>query len=72
MAPEMVKQEEYNRSVDWWALGVLIYELVTGTPPFNNATGKDNSQEHIIRRIRRREPKYPKWFTPELVDLLQV
>lgn len=86
---------------DWWALGVLIYELITGTPPFNNPSGKDvcnafdfnagdifsslqcvtallliyasmqNSQDHIIRRIRRKEPKYPRWFSDELVDLLQ-
>lgn len=41
MPAEMVRQDAYNRSVDWWALGVLIYELLTGTPPFNNPDGKD-------------------------------
>lgn len=34
MAPEVVSQAEYTRVVDWWALGVFIFEMVTGRPPF--------------------------------------
>ncbi|XP_041431229.1 serine/threonine-protein kinase N3-like [Xenopus laevis] len=31
MAPEIVKEEEYTRAVDWWALGVIVYEMLLGT-----------------------------------------
>jgi serine/threonine protein kinase len=34
MAPELFRQSGHNKGVDWWALGVLIYEMVVGTPPF--------------------------------------
>ena len=34
MAPEMLKAKAYSFSVDWWALGTLMYELLIGIPPF--------------------------------------
>ena len=35
MAPEMIKASKgYSHSVDWWALGTLLYELLIGIPPF--------------------------------------
>ncbi len=34
MAPEMIKKENYDISIDIWSLGVLFYELVTGKSPF--------------------------------------
>ena len=34
LAPEIILSKGYNRAVDWWALGVLIYEMVAGYPPF--------------------------------------
>ena len=34
IAPEVIKRKEYNKSVDWWALGILIYQLLYGTLPF--------------------------------------
>ena len=34
MAPELLKKEGYSKSIDWWCLGCMIYEMVTGLPPF--------------------------------------
>ncbi|XP_045483708.1 cAMP-dependent protein kinase catalytic subunit alpha-like isoform X1 [Harmonia axyridis] len=34
LAPEIILSQGYNKSVDWWALGVLIFEMAAGYPPF--------------------------------------
>lgn len=41
MAPEIIKKEAYGLSVDWWSYGVLVYEMLVGKSPFNDA---DESQ----------------------------
>lgn len=34
LAPEIIEQRGHSYAVDWWTLGILIYEMVTGRPPF--------------------------------------
>ncbi|TFK65974.1 Pkinase-domain-containing protein [Pluteus cervinus] len=34
IAPELLESQGYTKSVDWWTLGVLLYEMMTGLPPF--------------------------------------
>lgn len=40
MAPEVVSRQQYKKSVDWWSLGVLIFEMIVGYPPFYNENTK--------------------------------
>jgi serine/threonine protein kinase len=34
MAPEMIQEKPYDYKIDIWALGILLFELIQGTPPF--------------------------------------
>ncbi|EIN05527.1 Pkinase-domain-containing protein [Punctularia strigosozonata HHB-11173 SS5] len=34
IAPELLESQGYTKTVDWWTLGVLLYEMMTGLPPF--------------------------------------
>uniref|UniRef100_A0A3Q3IYA6 Protein kinase C n=1 Tax=Monopterus albus TaxID=43700 RepID=A0A3Q3IYA6_MONAL len=47
IAPEILQEQEYGASVDWWALGVLMYEMMAGQPPFE-ADNEDDLFESIL------------------------
>jgi len=38
LAPELLLRHKHGKQVDWWSLGVCLYEMMTGIPPFNDAT----------------------------------
>lgn len=40
LAPEMIKGNGYSNKIDWWALGIVTYEMMIGIPPFY--TGRTN------------------------------
>ncbi|CAM9308828.1 unnamed protein product, partial [Ectocarpus sp. 12 AP-2014] len=65
LPPEMVEGKDHNESVDIWALGVLMYELLVGTPPFD-------SQGHsaTYRRIISVDLQYPAHVSSEARDLI--
>ena len=39
LAPEVLQSTGHGRGVDWWTLGCLVYEMLVGQPPFENANG---------------------------------
>jgi G protein-coupled receptor kinase len=62
MAPEIVKNEKYSYGVDWWSLGVLIYEMIEGKAPFRQRKEKVKREE-VERRVREDQEKYTDKFS---------
>ena len=54
LAPEMLKRSGHTRSVDWYLLGVLFYEMVCGSPPFYST-----NRDQMFSNIQRAELKIP-------------
>ena len=54
MAPEILKGRAYGLSVDWWALGTLLYELLIGIPPFYHH--KHHRMEKMIKSKKKKIP----------------
>ena len=54
LAPELVSRKSYNKSVDIWSVGILAYEFMTGSPPFESST-----QEQTFERINSLNLTYP-------------
>lgn len=57
----------YGPSVDWWALGVLLYEMLLGYAPFD-AENEDSLFEAILTQ----EVTYEKWLSSEAEDILKA
>jgi serum/glucocorticoid-regulated kinase 2 len=53
-SPEMINEVGHNKNTDWWALGVILYEMLVGIPPFY-----DKERERMFMKIKSRSPKYP-------------
>lgn len=60
MAPELLNKTPYRTSVDWWALGCSIYEMVAGYTPFKGPESQKQKveKEEVQRRILNEEPKW--------------
>ncbi|XP_041429677.1 serine/threonine-protein kinase N1-like isoform X2 [Xenopus laevis] len=64
--PELFWGKSYNRTVDWWALGVTIYEMAVGKLPF---TGVD---EKLSENVRFAEPRYPPRLDKRTVAIIKA
>jgi len=60
IAPEMLQNQPYTKAVDWWSFGILVYEMLTGLPPFY-----DENTNKMYRAIVTQEPHYPR-YVPEV------
>lgn len=68
LAPELVLGKGHNRGVDYWALGVLIYEMVVGHSPFAGSNQIDQMQ--ICRNIVKEKIMFPGWVSSPCRDII--
>ncbi|XP_064593616.1 RAC-beta serine/threonine-protein kinase isoform X3 [Zonotrichia leucophrys gambelii] len=65
LAPEVLEDNDYGRAVDWWGLGVVMYEMLCGRLPFYSA-----DHERLFELILLGELRFPKSLGPESRSLL--
>uniref|UniRef100_I3K8X6 protein kinase C n=1 Tax=Oreochromis niloticus TaxID=8128 RepID=I3K8X6_ORENI len=66
LAPEVLTDDNYTRAVDWWGMGVLIYEMLVGESPF---PGED--EEEVFDSIVNDDVQYPTCIPPDAVSIIQ-
>ncbi|POI25824.1 hypothetical protein CIB84_010426 [Bambusicola thoracicus] len=66
LAPEVLTDISYTRAVDWWGLGVLIYEMLVGESPF---PGDD--EEEVFDSIVNDEVQYPRFLSSEALSIIR-
>ncbi|XP_026808021.1 serine/threonine-protein kinase N isoform X3 [Rhopalosiphum maidis] len=66
LAPEVLTETSYTRSVDWWGLGVLIFEMLVGESPF---PGDD--EEEVFDSIVNDEVRYPRFLSLEAIAIMR-
>ncbi|ESO96139.1 hypothetical protein LOTGIDRAFT_116148, partial [Lottia gigantea] len=66
LAPEIIQSKGHNKAVDWWSLGVLIFEMLVGYPPFY-----DDNPFGIYKKILDGKISWPKLIDPVAKDLIK-
>ncbi|KAL7861818.1 hypothetical protein SRHO_G00132590 [Serrasalmus rhombeus] len=65
LAPEVLEDNDYGRAVDWWGLGVVMYEMMCGRLPFYN-----QDHERLFELILMEDIRFPRTLAPEGKSLL--
>jgi hypothetical protein len=65
IAPEVLKRQGHGRAVDWWSLGALSYEMISGLPPFYS-----RNRDTMFDKIMKADIMYPAFMSDPAKDLL--
>ena len=74
LAPEMLMEKGHNEKLDVWTLGILLYEMLVGVPPFTpkdlEGKRKGEIEEELKNNIVNGKVEYPSYLSADAVDLL--
>lgn len=65
-APEILTRSGHGKAVDWWSLGALMYDMLTGNPPFSA-----ENRKKTIETILKGKLNLPAYLTPDARDLIR-
>jgi serine/threonine protein kinase len=68
LAPEIIKDKNYGYSVDWYSLGIVLYEMLTGTNPFKMGQNAEPNLVDQMNKILEHEFKMPKYLSDNAAD----
>ena len=68
LAPEIILDTGQTKAIDWWSVGILLYEMLSGVPPFSN---KEKNFEKIKQMILENNPRYPTYFSENAKGLIK-
>ncbi|XP_075799955.1 G protein-coupled receptor kinase 4 isoform X5 [Microtus pennsylvanicus] len=71
MSPEIINNERYSFSPDWWGLGCLLYEMIEGHSPFKKYKEKV-SREELERRVKNETEEYSEKFSEDAKSICSM
>uniref|UniRef100_A0A915E159 Protein kinase C n=1 Tax=Ditylenchus dipsaci TaxID=166011 RepID=A0A915E159_9BILA len=73
IAPEILRGDDYGFSVDFWALGVLMYEMMAGRSPFQLPANEDeqNTEDYLFQIILERQIRIPRQLSVRAANILK-
>jgi len=66
LAPEIIQSKGHGKAVDWWALGILCFEMLAGYPPFY-----DENPFGIYQKILQGKVEFPRQFDQKAKDIIK-
>jgi protein-serine/threonine kinase len=66
LAPEVLTRSGHGWTSDWWSFGALLFEMLTGLPPFYS-----RSRDRLFKKVLHATIKMPSFFSPEASDLVK-
>ena len=67
MSPEMLKQHAHGRAVDFYSMGAILYEMLTGLPPFYHT-----DRRVLYRNILKQELRFPSFVSSQAQSLISA